>query len=277
MINLEAALAFLAESPRSVDRAWGTFSAGRGERAAVVAALTEYQNPDGGFGRNLEIDIKAPDSNPFAVRLAMIVMSSTGITSDEPIVQPLRDWLEREQGEDGCWRLEPGLYEHELAPWFQGWEFPSLNPALCLAGFATRLGIAAPAVISRVETLARSMASQSQVRDGEFYDVLPYAEFVPWLPHVLPPAFLDALIDGIAHRLATGGYHDAGHAFDHIGPASGPVARRLPPDSITATLDRLEEEQAPDGGWPSPYDPLWRSWATSSALAILRDFGRLAS
>lgn len=41
-----------------------------GSPDAVLDALRRYQNPDGGLGRGLEIDIASPASNPFAGRIA---------------------------------------------------------------------------------------------------------------------------------------------------------------------------------------------------------------
>src|SRR5262245_36198356 len=102
MTAIERGLAFLEREGRPIDAAWARALAGQGSREAVIDALAAYQNDDGGFGRTLEVDIKAPDSQPFATHLAMLVLFSLGVPSDAPMVRRVEAWLEREQGEDGC-------------------------------------------------------------------------------------------------------------------------------------------------------------------------------
>ena len=275
MVNTERALTFLDRAERPVEAAWARWLVGGGSRESVVEALKRFQNPDGGFGQGLEPDIGAPSSNPFAARLAMQILCAVGATPSEPVLAELARWLDANQGEDGCWRLPANAADHPLAPWFAGWTFPSLNPALCLAGFATRLGLGSDRLHARVRTLFDRMASIEEVPAAEFYTLLPYLEYVPWVEVPNRDAYLDALASAVVNNVETGTYQDAHHLFEHLGPADGPVADRVSTAVIGAQLDRLAGEQdAADGGWPSPYAPHWRPWATAGALATLRDFGR---
>ena len=274
MVDTERAVAFLDGANRPVEAAWAHRLVGDGAREAVVEALRRYQNPDGGFGRGLEPDIGAPSSNPFAARLAMQVLCSAGPAPAEPVLAGLERWLEGNQGEDGCWRLPVDAADHPLAPWFAGWTFPGLNPALCLAGYATRLGIGSERLHARVRALFDRTASVDEVPTAEFYTLLPYLEYVPWGEVHAREAFLDALASAVVDNVERGTYQDAHHFFEHLGPAGGPVAARVPAAVIDAQLDRLAGEQDADGGWPSPYAAHWRPWATAGALATLRDFGR---
>jgi len=272
MQTIERALVFLERHGRPIDAAWARAIVGQGSRQAVIDALTAFQNDDGGFGRNLEVDIKAPDSQPFATRLAMYVLISVGASPEEPMVRRVEQWLERVQDEDGCWRFSPGVYDHELAPWFAEWTFPSLNPALGLTGAAKRLGIGSDRLFERVASLVDRLASAEEIEKGEFYSILPYVEYFPWVDHPRRAEFLDVLTDRIRRSAESGGYGDAGHFFEHVGSAGGEIARRLPRELLAAQLARLREEQQDDGGWPSPYDPAWRSMATAGAVATLTDY-----
>jgi hypothetical protein len=271
------AIAFLEQQDRPVEPAWARYSAGQGTMEDVIDALEGYQNDDGGFGRHLEIDIHAPDSQPFAARLAMLTMIDVGVPADAPIVVRLAEWLEREQGEDGDWRFPPGVYQHQLAPWFAGWEFPALNPALCVAGGALRLGIGSDRLFSRIDQLIAEKANLDEAEHGEFYGVLPYAEYFPWSSHPDREQYLDAIARGIEAKVNAGKYDDASHVFTHAGGPDNPISLRLPGSLVEAQLDRLESEQQEDGGWPSPYDPAWRPMITAAALAVLRSYGRLAA
>ena len=270
MDSAQKALEFLRTQDRPVELAWVRFILGEGSNSEVVSALAGYQNADGGFGRNLEVDIAAPASQPFAVRLAMRVLIETGIQTDSPIVTAVATWLEREQGDDGCWQFPPAVFDHPIAPWFAGWTFPSLNPAVDLAGFAARLGVGSVRLFDRVDELWNSMASLDDARNGDFYTVLPYAEYVPWVEFEGRETFLDAIATGMADR----DYDDAGHFFEHAGPAGNPLAARLSPTLIDRHLDVLQAEQVEDGGWPSPYNPVWRAFATGHAVSILKSYGR---
>ena len=272
---IERALAFINEQGRPLEFAWARHRCAGGPRRDVLDALAAYQNDDGGFGRGLEVDIKAPDSEPFAARLAMLVLISIGAGPSEPVVRRLAGWLDQAQDDDGCWRFPPGVFEHPLAPWFVGWTFPNLNPALCLAGGATRLGIGTDRLQARVRALADRMASSEEVERGEFYALLAYLEYFPWIVHPRSDAFVTALAARIERTAREGGYADAEHFFEHAGPPDGPIAGRLPADLVAAQLDRLQAEQQADGGWLSPYDPAWRSWATASSAVTLQAYGRV--
>jgi hypothetical protein len=209
--------------------------------------------------------------------MAMLVLVSIGVRSDEPMLGRLERWLEDNQDEDGCWRFTRGVYEHELAPWFASWTFPSLNPPLCVAGVARRLGIGSDRLFGRVAALADRLATLDEVDTGGFYDLLPYVEYFPWVEHSRQEEYLDRLAARIAQIAGDGGYEDAGHFFDHVGSANGELAKRLPQQLLDAQLKRLRGEQQPDGGWLTPYDSAWRPWATASALAILKDYGAAAT
>lgn len=267
-----SALSYLREHGRAVDAAWLGVVLGEASPDDLVPALTPYQNPDGGFGQALEPDIASPLSQPFAARLALHVIESAALPTALPMVRSLEAWLVDSQDDDGCWRLPAGLADHSLAPWFAGWAFPSLNPALCLAGAMKRLQLGTVETQDRVMRLFDQLASPAEAENGEFYSVLPYAEYVPWVTELCDGPYLNALVRGIERRVTSGGYEDAGHFFDHVGPASGPIAARLPRTLIREQLERLAGEQRADGAWPTPYSSHWTSWSTASAVVTLRDY-----
>ncbi|MGB3306675.1 MAG: hypothetical protein WBA63_10860 [Thermomicrobiales bacterium] len=235
----------------------------------VLDALATYQNADGGFGNGLEVDIASPVSNPFAARLAMQVLLSLREPASGELVDRLAAWLQTTQNADGDWHFAPEVYESPLAPWFAGLTFPALNPACCVAGLANRLGIATPEMLDRVATLFTEKASLADAEGGEFYAMLPYVEYVPWVDIGQRDTWLDALARGIAATVARGGYDDAGHFFDHALGGGPEVLRRLPHALIDGQVQRLLDEAQDDGGWPTPYDPAWRPHQTAMALVTL--------
>lgn len=252
-----------------VRRAWQD-----GPALDVLAALAAFQNDDGGFGRGLEVDIGAPDSNPFAARLAMQALLTVPMDAPSAMRERLGAWLVANQHEDGDWHFSDETRQGPLAPWFAAWTFPSLNPACCVAAYARRLDIATPEMLSRVSALFANMASPDEARSGDFYAMLPYAEYAtaPGTPE--RDRYVSAIAEGIRAADEAGAYSDAMHVFDHLLPAGPDVAALLPPGLVERRIDQLLAEPLGDGGWPSPYSEAWRPWFTASAmvtLARLRD------
>lgn len=245
-----------------------------GSSAAVIDALAAYQNEDGGFGKGLEVDIKAPVSNPFAARLAMHALLSLRTAPKGPLVDGLAAWFQHAQDDEGDWRFAKEVYDAPLPPWFAAWTFPSLNPASCLTGLAIRLEIATPEMRDRVARLFSRKATLDEARTGDFYNVLPYAEYVPTADLDDRDEWLDALAANITDTAKEGNYADAGHFFELVLGGGPAIVSRLPPETMARFADTLIDEQEPDGGWPTPYDPGWRPWTTAAAmmsLARLRD------
>lgn len=247
-----------------------------GDADDVVSALARYQNPDGGFGNGLEVDIAAPESNPFATRLAMqaLLALTNQPASAGTVLVGIDRYLMTAQDDGGDFRFSAAVLAAPLAPWFAGWTFPNLNPAACLAGLAFRLGIGAPELFARVKTMMTTLGDVEHARNGAFYEVLPYVEYAPLLAIGGKEAMLAAIAEGITTRIEGGEYEDAGHALDHALGGGAAISARIPSDLLASQVTRLLNEQEDDGGWPSAYSPAWRPWATAMAmvqLASLRD------
>lgn len=273
MSAIDRALAFLDREGRPVDAAWCRVATHHGSnRNTALAELAAFQNDDGGFGHRLEPDIADPDSNPFATRIALQICCAISAGATAPLVQNLLSWLTETQDKDGGWRFSPAISDHALAPWFAAWTWPNLNPSLDLAGYLARLGLAAPALQQRTLGLFADLASVQTIEAGGFYNLLPFVEYTPWIDHPDHAVYLAALVRQITSEANAGNYDDAGHFFEHVGPAGGPMARRLPAELIAQQLDRLRSEQQMDGGWPTPYDQIWRSWTTACNAATLSTF-----
>ncbi len=276
--RLAAAQAYLEgqAATRPVEAAQGCLLLGLGGVDDVLESLARYQNEDGGFGNGLAPDITAPRSNPFAARLALLTIVETGIPTGDPVVTWLVGWLERTQGEDGCWRWEPGTFDHPIAPWFAAWQFPNLNPALCLAGALAQLGLGSERLHRRCHDLYDlyvRLASADEMANGDYYVLLPYVESVPWLTD-LPDrdASLDALAGHIVRDLTTGTYTTPQEAAEHIGPPDDPLAQHLPAGTLTRIRADVLATQQPDGHWQSPFSDHWNPYQTLSGMAILAHY-----
>lgn len=266
---VEPALRFLGNQDHPLSEALVRYHWANGSADDVIDTLADYQNEDGGFGRGLEVDISSPVSNPFAARLAMQVMATVPHTASERLQEPLQDWLIENQHEDGDWHFAPEVYQADLAPWFAGWEFPALNPACCVLGAANRLDLGTPDMLRRVATLFGRLASHEEARSDQFYAVLPYVEYVTNVDVPNQEVWVQSISEGIVATDAAGNYVDAQHFFDHAIGGRPILTERIPGDLLSRWADTLLAEPIDDGGWPTPYNPAWRPWATASALITL--------
>lgn len=236
-----------------------------GDPAEVVSSLAAYQNDDGGFGERLEPDIHAPESNPFAARLAMQVMRAVPTENFAVIKPALAEWLIENQVEDGDWHFSDATKAGFLQPWFAGWEFPALNPACCVAGLAASLGLSTESMMHRTADLFAQQASVEQAQTGSFYDLLPYVEYTHGVQ--LPDQYLDAIASNITNL--GDDFDDGGHFFDMAMGGSERITDRIPKELMGRWIDRLLQEPHKDGGWPSPYGDEWRPWITTSNMGTL--------
>jgi len=97
--DLAAAAQFIAGHARLLERRrFGLFE-GDGSPERVVAALTAYQNADGGIG-HLEPDLRTPASQPACVLYALEVLHEAGVTGSTLATGAL-DWLSTVTSPDG--------------------------------------------------------------------------------------------------------------------------------------------------------------------------------
>jgi hypothetical protein len=273
---LARAQQFIQQSGRPIDRARFDLHFDGGSLQNFSAALAAYQNPDGGFGRALEVDIEAPDSQPFATELALEYCLQAGIPAQDALVQQAVAYLEETQAEDGCWRFSENIYAHPLAPWFRGWTWPNLNPSCPLAGVLRAYGLGSARLHQRVAALFERWQNLGEITEGEFYAVHAYAlYFLP--PGDLPQRefYLSGLLWWLIRRHLSNEIADNGHWFEYVVSPHTWIGQHLPPAILDDRLERLAAEQRPDGGWPTPYNPLWRGPVTIQNLLVLRAFGRL--
>lgn len=276
MEAIDRARAFLAAEGRAVDQARLAVHFDGQPVEALLQALGAHQNPDGGFGQRLEPDIAAPDSNPFATELALEYCVLAGAPRDHALLRRTVEYLEATQDEDGGWRFSPAVYAHELAPWFQGWEWPNLNPACTTAGLLRDLGLGSQRLHERVERLFSARQRVADLAGDDFYAARPYAYyFLPDWEHPRRELYRGGLLWWLIRGHLSGTLADAGHFFAYVRSPHTFTGRHLPADIIAAQLERMLAEQEPDGGWPSPYAPHWRAPITIGNLITLRAFGRI--
>jgi hypothetical protein len=270
------ARSFFQANGRDIDQARFAYHFGDLPQEEHLSVLDRYQNPDGGFGNGLEPDISAPASNPFATDLALQICILAEVPAEHPLLRRTVAYLEREQSEQGEWRFSEGVYAHPMAPWFQGWEWPNLNPTCPIAGHLQELGLGSERLHTRVANLFVALANPLELVSDEFYNIGKYTYYFSPQPESAQREFyLSGVLWWLIRQHAAGKLADSGHFFDYVRDPSTYTAQRLPASILSEKLQALAAEQAEDGGWPSPYDPHWRGWITVQNLLVLRAFDRI--
>jgi hypothetical protein len=272
---LSKAEQFFTQNGRDIDRARFNYHFGALSLDELLTTLHRYQNADGGFF-GLEVDIKAPQSNPFATELALLICLQADVPRDHQVLQEAVRYLEGTQEENGNWRFTPEIYQHALAPWFRGWQWPNLNPACSLAGLLKELGLGSERLHTRVEQLFTQLAQLKDMTDNEFYKVRPYAYyFLPEWDHLQRELYISGVLWWLIRQHFARTLTDSEHFFAYIRHPQTYTGRHMAASIMQNRLERLEAEQSKDGGWPTPYDVDWRGWTTVQNLLVLQAFGRL--
>ena len=78
---------FITNSARSLERALFDYHFGSGSGLDVLIELKEFQNEDGGFGQDIEPDVRMPVSSPFSTSVAFQVLQELNVPSDHDMVR----------------------------------------------------------------------------------------------------------------------------------------------------------------------------------------------
>ncbi|MEV7480995.1 hypothetical protein [Streptomyces halstedii] len=267
-----------------------------GSADAVETALTAYLNEDGGYGHALEPDLRGPVSQPMHTAHALSVLDSIGRCAG-PRVERVCRYLTGVSTKEGALpALLPSQRGYPAAPFI-----PVLNdpPAELLAtgpvvGLLHRNRVwhawlfrATDFCWAAVDALERSHPYEIEAAVA-FLDGVPdraraeaAADRLGQLVREQRLVVLDPRRR--AEYPVASGYAPGEHHFPYdYARTPGSLARRwFSEDELDGSLDRLEAEQCPDGGWPVA----WRRWApgtelegrplvTLRALRTLRAYGR---
>jgi hypothetical protein len=293
MIALEKASEFMRTHARLLDRRRFELLFGDGSADAVLAALSAYRNPDGGFGYGLEPDLRSATSQPGAALHAFEVFADVGPETSEMAVR-LCDWADSVSFEDGSLPFAFAMHDGGgSAPFWANADesAPSLWMTSAVCGPAHRVADHDPAVAADPwlanatdYCLAQTAALNEQPFAIAFRFILQFLD----ASHDRRPesaqelARLGAMLPASGTLPVPGGSEGEELSPLELSPIPDrPLRALFSPEVIAADLDRLENGQQEDGGFEvdfASYSPQaaleWRGYMTVWALTVLRANGR---
>jgi hypothetical protein len=290
---------FIKTHARPLERARYAYRFEAGSAQAVLDALAAFQNPDGGFGRALEPDLRLPDSSALATTTALQILRELGVESDHALVQgAMRYLLSIYDADHQIWPIiPPNVDDAPHAPWWVYQPDPLVhrsNPRPEIAGYCVQYADLVPAelrdtllesVLAHFETLPDKMDAQD--------DLLCYVRLAE--SEGLPAAIRDSLITKLTTMIDASVSRDPAAWSGYVMRPLKAVQRPDSPfaavlgDALVQNLDYEITHQGEDGAW-WPYwswgemhaevwpvaAQEWKGVLTLDMLRTLRNFGRLA-
>jgi len=297
--SLKASRRFLQAEGRPLEKARYDYAFGDASSDAVLEALAGYQNEDGGFGRALEPDLRAPESSVLCTSVAFQILDSLDTAPDHSMVSRGIDFLlvHLDQEQHG-WRIIPETADSSpRAPWWYqaerkvSFEEFSLNPTAEILGYLydSQQQVA-------TETLSfvsdRVLSQLKSIDEIEMHDLLCCLRLLkaPSLPddyrHQVAGRVRE-LIDGI---VACDPDSWKGYGLRPLQVAEAPQSPFIKglEQAVDANLDYKISTQNTDGSWtpnwswddayPNEWAKAKSEWAgiiTVEKLLTLKRFGRI--
>jgi hypothetical protein len=239
----------------------------------VLTELARYQNEDGGFGRALEPDLRAPASSAIATSEAFQVLRQVGLPRHEMAERAVGYLLRTYDPQRQVWEIVPPAVEDAPhAPWWTYAESAKnfggflANPRAAILGHLYDYADYAPAALLEELTQLQvahldTLPDHMEMHDYQCYRGLAEAQN---LPAPTRRHILDRLAKAAPHTIATRREDWSSYGLQPLWalPEPGtPLADALS-FAIDDNLDFWIETQLPDGSWPLPW-----SWAFVDAPA----------
>ncbi len=276
-ISVEKARAFVYENGVLWEKAlFGYLFEGRSLEHLQRCWLA-YKNPDGGWGHDLEHDIKCPDSHPLALEFLLTVGRDTGVPL-AGLFDGTVAWLEAQRNADGSLANPPTIRDYPLVPWWI--ESGGQSIPASITGNLIRLGMCSPSLAESTRAWVQGQLGLEQIEANAWlfmaYHAFDYFMNVPDYPDL--EAHRQATIRNIVACAVAAPENQYNVVFQFAPMPDSPVAQALPPEFLRRCLDYLADTQRADGSWPEEHGiPRWTPYATIRVLLALRRYGRLAS
>jgi hypothetical protein len=274
-----------------------------GGRGAVIEAIEDFQNEDGGFGKALEPDLRSPSSSGLATAHALDVLQEVGCEGKAKVMKNAIQYvLETLDPQSKVWPVAPvDVNDYPHAPWwheqngslertFDG--FRIVPRALILAALQSYKELLPGGWLKEViEDTVHFIVTTSvdALRSDGFVWAGKLAQ-APGLKVEYADRLKDCLIQIVPEVVSIDPAEWSGYALPPLKTAPGPdsLAASQLHHPIQEHLDYTIRSQCEDGAWDPVWDwgdnypetweiarEEWRGHLTLEYLTILRNYQRL--
>lgn len=291
---------FVKDSARSLDQTLFAYHFEAGAPADVLAALAEFQNADGGFGRGIEPDFALPASSAAATAVGFEYLQAIDAAADREMVVRGVDYLLAtfDHGQQKWHAVPREVNDAPHAPW---WHYHqetggclidrSLgNPSAELIGYLQRYrDLVPPGFLRRLTaSFVRHLHELPDSADS-MHEILCYAR----MARNLPPESGHECLPKLRRLVGNATETDPAKWDEYCASPSFFVTSKdspfvdLFPEALSANLDYLIRTQEKDGSWQpnwswGQYEEAWprarRAWSghlTVRNLKLLSSFDRI--
>jgi hypothetical protein len=296
---------FLLTAARPLEKAIFVLEFEEGNVDEVLKELEKFQNPDGGFGKALEPDVRTPTSSALCTEMGLRYLAGHGVSIEHPMVQAaVKYFVESLDPDTQVWRVIPvDANDHPHAPWWHD-EDGSLARTFDDYLVIPRAGVLAllyhyPELVP-VNWL--TMVTERTINDienletekfGGGGDTLVYTRRLAEAPG-LPTKIKDWLVPRVKDLAGKIVARDPAQWTEYcapplkLAPTPKVITAQALGDCIPAHLDYLIETQTLEGAWEPTWSwgdfypgywpqakEEWRGILTLDTLIALRAFDRL--
>jgi hypothetical protein len=292
--NFDCAAQFLQTSARPLEQALFRFHFEDRPATDVLRELAAFQNPDGGFGRALEMDMRTPDSSAIATTHALQTAREIGLAADHELVRRTLDYL-RATCDAGVWPIIPATADNAPhAPWWttknlaESWNHFRANPTAEIAGYLFLFGTAEDAAWRQQVLRGVLDYLDGQPDKMNMHELLCFVRLAGMIE--LPEASRQKLARAVTATVECDPANWPKYGLRPLSVVKSPQSPYYAAlrDAVDANLNYLIGEQAADGSWAPTWSwgdvfpdvwPLarreWQGVLTLDALRTLRAFGRV--
>ena len=289
---------FIMDQGRVLDQRRFEFHFEDGSADAVLAALTPYQNEDGGFAHSLEPDIRTPVSSAIVTTVGFQILREVQAPTNHVLVRKgIQYFIATYRASQQIWHIVPP--EVDATPHAPWWNYEKsaetfgqflVNPRAEIVGYLHEFSDGVPTKLLKTLTAAvlehlYSLPDEMEMHDSLCLVRLAETEAMPNRNKVWAK-----LAQAAAYGVARNAEQLTGYILKPLWLVPSPelpLAAGLT-DEVEMNLDFEIEQQGEDGSW-SPnfswgdqYPEAWRTakreWQsrfTVETLKTLKDFGRI--
>lgn len=297
---------WMHRNAREVELSLWNYFFENGSREDVAAALSWYQNEDGGFGYALDADNWNPNSNPYQTSMAIRILRNIGFTDmGHPVCQGIFKYLYSEKDlMDYGWRFcIPTNDSFPHAPWWQYNEernlVESIGPTCDIAAFILKNMDSGSGLYKKAEKITNQLLAGFQTCENfgdmgiagfmGLIETLKELHFGEYDYEALWDKLKSLVKNSIETDVSKWAYYGVRPSNYIIGPHSACYEDNK--EIVEKELDYLEQTLPENGVWGITWtwfdnnekyakefavsENWWKAAAAVDKLLLLKNFGRL--